>query len=119
MSDLEEILGIRFTKGTKILYATNSSKKVKKNSIFFGLPGAIQHGSKYSKDALNQGASIVVHNDFHFLVSSLYTQISFSFPCPSSPTALSDLLLHNHLHVPKFSSLSLCDRTYMGFPCSA
>jgi hypothetical protein len=34
MSNLEEILGIRFTKGTKILHATNSSKKVKKNSIF-------------------------------------------------------------------------------------
>ena len=63
MSNLEEILGISFTKGTKILHATNSSKKVKKNSIFFGLPGITQHGSKYSKDALDQGASIVVHND--------------------------------------------------------
>ena len=65
MSNLEEILGISFTKGTKILHATNSSKKVKKNSIFFGLPGIAQHGSKYSKDALDQGASIVVHNDLN------------------------------------------------------
>jgi UDP-N-acetylmuramoyl-L-alanyl-D-glutamate--2,6-diaminopimelate ligase len=63
MSELENILGINFKKGTKILEATNSSKKVKKGSIFFGLPGVKEHGSKYSEDALNMGASLVVHND--------------------------------------------------------
>ena len=63
MSELEDILGINFKKGTKILKATNSSKKVKSGSIFFGLPGGKQHGSIYSKDALDLGASLVVHND--------------------------------------------------------
>ena len=63
MSELENILGINFKKGTKILKATNSSKKVKSGSIFFGLPGGKQHGSIYSKDALDLGASLVVHND--------------------------------------------------------
>ena len=38
MSKLEEILGITFPHGVKISHATNSSKEVKKGSIFFGLP---------------------------------------------------------------------------------
>ena len=65
MSNLEDILGISFAKGTQILHATNSSEKVSNGSIFFGLPGVTNHGSKYSKDALDHGASIVVHNDLN------------------------------------------------------
>ena len=63
MNELENILGIQFPKRVKISHATNNSKKVKKNSIFFGLQGAKDHGSKYIKEALYNGASIVVHDD--------------------------------------------------------
>ncbi len=63
MSELEGILGIKFPKGIKISHATNDSKKVKKNSIFFGLQGTQAHGSKYINEALKLGASIVVHDD--------------------------------------------------------
>ena len=67
MNEIEEILGITFPKGIKISHATNSSKKVKKDSIFFGLQGTREHGSKYIEDALDSGASIAVHNDPDFL----------------------------------------------------
>jgi UDP-N-acetylmuramyl tripeptide synthase len=63
MNELEEILGITFPKGIKISHATNDSKKVKKDSIFFGLQGTQAHGSKYINEALKLGASIVVHDD--------------------------------------------------------
>ena len=63
MSELEGILGIKFPKGIKISHATNDSKKVKKDSIFFGLQGTQAHGSKYINEALKLGASIVVHDD--------------------------------------------------------
>ena len=48
---LEEILGIDFPKGIKISNATNSTEKVKEDSIFFGLPGSNYHGSKYINKA--------------------------------------------------------------------
>jgi len=63
MNEIEEILGITFPKGIKISHATNDSKKVKKDSIFFGLQGRQAHGSKYINEALKLGASIVVHDD--------------------------------------------------------
>ena len=63
MSELEGILGIKFPKGIKISDVTNNSKKVKENSIFFALEGEKEHGSKYISEALELGASIVVHND--------------------------------------------------------
>lgn len=63
MSELENILGIKFPKGIKISDATNNSKKVRENSIFFALQGTKEHGSKYISEALALGASIVVHND--------------------------------------------------------
>ena len=63
---LEEILGIDFPKGIKISNATNSTEKVKKDSIFFGLPGSNCHGSKYINKALDLGASIAIHNDINY-----------------------------------------------------
>ena len=66
MSKFSDILGIDIPKGTKILSATNSTKKIKKDSIFFGLQGSKIHGSNYAEEALNLGASIVVHNDVNF-----------------------------------------------------
>ena len=66
MSKYSDILGIDIPKGTKILSATNSTKKIKKDSIFFGLQGSKKHGSNYAEEALNLGASIVVHNDVNF-----------------------------------------------------
>ena len=62
MSKLEEILGITFPHGVKISHATNSSKEVKKGSIFFGLPGTKEHGSNYIHEALKKGASLILSN---------------------------------------------------------
>ena len=63
MSKLEDILGVKFPKGTNISHATNDSRKIKKDSIFFGLPGTKDHGSNFVEEALNHGASIAVHDD--------------------------------------------------------
>ena len=63
MSEYEEILGIKIPKNTKIKAVTNSSKKVTKDSIFFGFKGTKVHGSKYAKDAIKNGASLVIHDD--------------------------------------------------------
>ncbi len=66
MNKFSDILDIDIPKGIKILSATNSTKKVRKDSIFFGLKGSKTHGSNYAEEALNLGASIVVHNDLNF-----------------------------------------------------
>ena len=63
MSEYEEILGIKIPENTKIKAVTNSSKKVTKDSIFFGLQGTKVHGSKYAEDAIKNGASLVIHDD--------------------------------------------------------
>ena len=63
MNELEKILGVTFPKNTVIINATNSTKKVIKNSIFFGLQGTKVHGSKYIEEAMSLGASISIHND--------------------------------------------------------
>ena len=63
MNELEKILGITFPDKTVITNATNTTKKVKKNSIFFGLQGTKVHGSKYIEEAIELGASIAVHDD--------------------------------------------------------
>ena len=67
MNKLEKILGINFPKGLKISNVTNSTDKVVDGSIFFGLKGTLNHGSKYINKALTLGASIIVHNDPNFL----------------------------------------------------
>ena len=66
MNKLEKILGINFPKGLKISNVTNSTNKVVDGSIFFGLKGTFNHGSKYINKALTLGASIIVHNDPNF-----------------------------------------------------
>ncbi len=63
MSEYEEILGIKIPNNTNIKAVTNSSKKVLKDSIFFGLKGVNIHGSNYAEDAIKNGASLVVHDD--------------------------------------------------------
>ena len=63
MNELEKILGITFPDKTVITNATNTTRKVKKNSIFFGLQGTKVHGSKYIEEAIELGASIAVHDD--------------------------------------------------------
>ena len=63
---LEEILGINFPEEIKISNVTNSTDKVKEDSIFFGLPGTNSHGSKYINKALDLGASMAIHNDIYY-----------------------------------------------------
>ena len=55
MNKFSDILGIDIPEGTKILSATNSTQKTKKDSIFFGLQGSKIHGSNYAEEALNLG----------------------------------------------------------------
>ena len=66
MNKLEKILGIKFPQGIKISNVTNSTDKVQNGSIFFGLKGTFNHGSKYINKALTLGASIAIHNDPSF-----------------------------------------------------
>ena len=66
MNELADILGVKFPDGIKICHATNNSKRVKENSIFFALKGKNHHGRKYIEEALECGAPIVVHNDKNF-----------------------------------------------------
>ena len=47
MNNLERILGITFPYELEVTSATNSTNKVKKGAVFFGLPGSQNHGSKY------------------------------------------------------------------------
>ena len=47
MNELTDILGVKLPDGIKIYHATNNSKRVKENSIFFALKGINCHGSKY------------------------------------------------------------------------
>jgi UDP-N-acetylmuramyl-tripeptide synthetase len=63
MNNLELILGITFPNQLEGSSATNSTNKVKKGAVFFGLPGSQNHGSRYIQKALDLGASIAVHND--------------------------------------------------------
>ena len=66
MNELADILGVKLPDGIKICHATNNSKRVKENSIFFALKGINHHGSKYIEEALEFGAPLVVHNDINF-----------------------------------------------------
>jgi len=67
MNKLEKILEVTFPLEIKITSATNSTNKVKKDSIFFGLRGEKNHGSEYIELALELGASIAVHNDSSYI----------------------------------------------------
>lgn len=67
---LGDILGITFPDDIEITHATNSTKKVKKNSIFFGLQGTKVHGSKYIEEAIELGASVAVHDDPNFKINN-------------------------------------------------
>ncbi len=70
MNELEDILGIKFPGNCEISSVTNTSRKVKKDSIFFGLQGINVHGSKYALEAIKYGASFVVHNDKNLKISN-------------------------------------------------
>ena len=52
MNELEISWDINFPNDIKIYHATNNSKRVKENSIFFALNGINFHGSKYIEEAL-------------------------------------------------------------------
>ena len=70
MNELEKILGVTFPNNTVITNATNTTKKVKKNSIFFGLQGTKVHGSKYIEEAFRLGATIAIHDDPNFKINN-------------------------------------------------
>ena len=52
MNELQQILGIQLPKNIKISSVVNTTDKVIKDSIFFGLQGTRAHGSKYADKAL-------------------------------------------------------------------
>ena len=68
MNKFSDILGIEIPNRINILKATNTTNKIKKDSIYFALQGTKTHGTKYAREALSLGASIVVHNDPNFKV---------------------------------------------------
>ena len=70
LKHLGDILGITFPDDIEITHATNSTKKVKKNSIFFGLQGTKIHGSKFIEEALELGASVAVHDNPNFKINN-------------------------------------------------
>jgi len=70
VKQLGDILGIMFPDDIEITHATNSSKKIRKNSIFFGLQGTKVHGSKFIEEAFRLGASAAVHNDPNFKINN-------------------------------------------------
>ena len=70
VKQLGDILGITFPDDIEITHATNSSKKIRKNSIFFGLQGTKVHGSKFIEEALELGASVAVHDDPNFKINN-------------------------------------------------
>ena len=67
MNELEQIFGIQLPKNIKISRVVNTTDKVIKDSIFFGLQGTRVHGSRYADKALELGASLVIHNDPDFI----------------------------------------------------
>ena len=67
---LGDILGVNFPTDIEITHATNSTKKIRKNSIFFGLQGTKVHGSKFIEEALELGASAAVHDDPNFKINN-------------------------------------------------
>jgi UDP-N-acetylmuramyl pentapeptide synthase len=83
MNKLEKILGINFPKGLIISNVTNSTNKVVDGSIFFGLKGTFNHGSKYISKALTLGASIIVHNDPNFHLTKVISFLSKILKKPS------------------------------------
>jgi UDP-N-acetylmuramyl tripeptide synthase len=70
LKHLESILGITFPNDIEITHATCSTRKVRKNSIFFGLQGTKVHGSKFIEDALELGASVAVHDDPNYKINN-------------------------------------------------
>ena len=67
MNEVEKIFGIQLPKNIKISSVVNTTDKVIKDSIFFGLQGTRVHGSRYADKALELGASLVIHNDPDFI----------------------------------------------------
>jgi UDP-N-acetylmuramyl tripeptide synthase len=67
---LGDILGINFPNDIEITHATNSTEKIRKNSIFFGLQGTKVHGSKFIEEALELGASVAVHDNPNFKINN-------------------------------------------------
>lgn len=70
LKHLGDILGITFPDDIEITHATNSTKKVKKNSIFFGLQGTKIHGSEFIEEALELGASVAIHDNPNFKINN-------------------------------------------------
>ena len=63
MNELQKILKINFKENIKVSGITNSSQKVKQDSIFLGLKGTKTHGSNYALEAIKKGASIAIHDN--------------------------------------------------------
>ena len=87
MSEYEEILGIKIPENTKIKAVTNSSKKVIKDSIFFGFQGTKVHGSKYAEDAIKNGASLVIHDDPLFVKNNMVSCVEAINRCSTKSSS--------------------------------
>ena len=58
------------------------SRKVKKNSVFFGLTGSNEDGSFYAEDAINKGASLAIKRSSKISNSMAYSPKIISVKSP-------------------------------------
>ena len=58
------------------------SRKVKKNSVFFGLTGSNEDGSFYAEDAINKGASLAIIRNSKISNSMAYSPKIISVKSP-------------------------------------
>ena len=56
----KDCLGFDFPSSSMVSHISNSSKEIKKNSVFFAMQGTKSHGCQFIHEALTKGAAFVV-----------------------------------------------------------
>ena len=85
--DIFSALGISAQHSTRIKDFQIDSRKVQKNSVFFGLPGVNEDGSIYGQEAITQGATLAItksakphlQNKLQSVVLQLHSHLAFFY----------------------------------------
>ena len=56
----KDCFGFDFPSSSAVAHISNSSKEIKKNSVFFALQGTKSHGCQFIHEAFTKGAAFVV-----------------------------------------------------------
>ena len=59
----KDCFGFDFPSSSMVPHISNSSKEIKKNSVFFAMQGTKSHGCQYIHDAFTNGAAFVVTDE--------------------------------------------------------